>query len=229
MGILSRIALITKAKVNKVLEEKEDEIELVNQRIIELNTVYSELRNATATMLGNQKQLENELAVKKQKVDELEKSIQAEILNNNDEVAEKLFEGKEQYEAEINSLQNRIKLGLTQCENAKKNLKQIKENIDLLERKKVEYASRIATAEAKINFDKALSNIDGKNLNLDSLEQKILSKEATALGLEDLDAEEKNNNFVEDYLNGNKSTKSTKSDFAKYKEQLLKNNNSENN
>lgn len=188
MGVMSRITSMFKAKVNNALDEIENPLELLDQKIRDMEESLNEAKLSSAQILGNVHEIEKKMNDAKRESEEFDEKVKLAVSKGNDELAKKALERKLAADRNCESLK-------LSYEDASKKAAAIKEKLSELEREiektrsyRDEAAARYNNAKASEKVNEILANVDaGSNkINLDDIERKIQKKEAMAEGLEDL-------------------------------------------
>lgn len=214
MGIFKRTADIVKASANKALDNLEDTEAMIDQSIRDKEKALNDAKSAAATVFGNLQQLEKNISEAKTNLKEWEKRIKLSIDKNNDELARKAIEGKNQEEKRLQELERSYETAKIQTNALKNNLNELQHDLDKLIADRDNLVARLKAAEAAEKTNEILANVTskGNSIDLDRLERKIEAKEAHAAGL----AEMKTTSVEDEFEKLSES--SAEDELTKYKE-----------
>lgn len=188
MGIFTRVSNMFKAKVNDTLDEMENPIELLDQKIRDMEDQLSKAKLDSAQILGNvsatQKQLEQ---AKKESID-YDNKVKLALSKGNEDLAKRALQKKVDTDKKISNLEESYKSTKAQAETLKSNLKALQDEIDKTRSYRDEAAARYSNAKASEKVNEILANVKTKDnsIQLDSIERKISQTETKAKGLEEL-------------------------------------------
>lgn len=188
MGIFSRMSNMIKAKVNNTLDEMENPIELLDQKLRDMDEQFSKAKLSSAQILGNVHEIEKKLeAAKKESVD-YEEKVKLALSKGNEDLAKRALAKKVETDKKVSSLQASYNNAKIQADTLKANLRALEEEITKTRSYRDEAAARFANAEASEKVNEVLANVQTKNnsIQIDSIERKIQRKESLAQGLGEL-------------------------------------------
>ena len=187
-GIFDRIASITKANVNQLLDKFEDPEKMVDQAIIDAKEEYNKMRKESAPIIAHEKQM-------KAKMDEANK--QAEKWHNiavkalkagNEEDAKKALGHENKYKAEAAEFTAAYESAKQGSAKLKTALEKLADDIQDMEQKAASIKAKAKTAEVRkqaASID--LSGIGNNSRDLfNRMEQKADKGLAEAEALEDM-------------------------------------------
>ena len=188
MRILKKINNIFKAKVNGALDEIENPIELLDQKLRDMDESLNKAKVSSAQILGNVHEIEKKMDTAKKTSEEFDEKVKLAMSKGNEELAKKALAKKIEADKSYDSLKLSYEDAFKKGESIKKKLKELEEEIQKTRTYRDEAAARYNNAEASKKVNEILSNVDtGSNkINLDDIERKIEKKEALAEGLNDL-------------------------------------------
>ena len=170
MGIFSRMSNMVKAKVNTTLDNMENPIELLDQKIRDMEEQLNTAKINSAKVLGNVHEIERKLKVAQAESDDYDAKVKLALSKGNEDLAKRALSKKLDSDKKCDSLQASYNAAKIQAETIKKNLKALQDEIEKTRSYRDEAAARYSNAEAR------------KQVN----ERKISQKEALANGLADL-------------------------------------------
>jgi phage shock protein A len=188
MGVFSRMSNMFKAKVNNALDEVENPIELLDQKIRDMEESLNKAKLSSAQILGNVHEIEKKMANAKRDSEEFDEKVKFAMSKGNEDLAKKALAKKLECDKTYSSLKTSYEDSSKKAESLKAKLRDLQNEIEKTRSYRDEAAARFNNAEASKKVNEILSNVDaGSNkINLDDIERKIQRKESLAEGLEDL-------------------------------------------
>ena len=188
MGIFSRMSNMIKAKVNNTLDEMENPIELLDQKLRDMEEQFNKAKLNSAQILGNVHEIEKKLNLAKKESADYEEKIKLALSKGNEDLAKKALARKVEIDKKVSSLQSSYNNSKIQADALKANLRSLEEEINKTRNYRDEAAARFSNAEASQKVNEVLANVQTKNnsIQLDSIERKIQRKESLAQGLGEL-------------------------------------------
>lgn len=222
MGVFSRMSTMFKAKVNSALDEMENPIELLDQKLRDMEEQLSKAKLSSAQIIGNARDLEKKYAAAVKESADYESKVKLALSKGNEDLAKKALERKLASDKKANALKESYELARTQADAVKKNLMALEQEINKTRSYRDEAAARLATAEASQKVNEVLANVQTKNNNIqiDSIERKIQRKESLANGLSELRFEDTFESEFKDL-----DSLSLDDELAKYKLEALEDEN----
>lgn len=188
MGIFSRMSNMIKAKVNNTLDEMENPIELLDQKLRDMDEQFNKAKLSSAQILGNVHEIEKKLDLAKKESEDYDQKVKLALSKGNEDLAKRALAKKVETDKKISSLQASYENSKAQAETLKSNLRALEEEITKTRNYRDEAAARFANAEASQKVNEVLANVQTKNnsIQIDSIERKIQRKESLAQGLSEL-------------------------------------------
>ncbi|BAH08390.1 PspA/IM30 family protein [Clostridium kluyveri] len=192
MGVLKRISNIFRAKVNNTLDGIENPIELLDQKLKDMEDSLNKAKLSSAQILGNVHEIRKKMEDSKRISLEFDEKVKLALSKNNEELAKKALERKLEADKTYTSLESSYKDACEKAEAIKSKLKELEEEIRKTRTYRDEAAARFNNAEASKKVNEILANVEtgGNKINIDDIERKIQNKEALAEGLGDLRQED---------------------------------------
>ena len=177
-----------KAKVNNTLDEMENPIELLDQKLRDMEEQFNKAKLNSAQILGNVHEIEKKLNLAKKESADYEEKIKLALSKGNEDLAKKALARKVEIDKKVSSLQSSYDNSKIQADALKANLRSLEEEINKTRNYRDEAAARFSNAEASQKVNEVLANVQTKNnsIQLDSIERKIQRKESLAQGLGEL-------------------------------------------
>ncbi|AKA71152.1 PspA/IM30 family protein [Clostridium scatologenes] len=188
MGIFSRMSNMFKAKVNNALDEVENPIELLDQKIRDMEESLNKAKLSSAQILGNVHEIEKKMATAKRDSEDFDEKVKLAMSKGNEDLAKKALAKKLECDKTYDSLKTSYEDASKKAETLKAKLRELENEIEKTRTYRDEASARFNNAEASKKVNEILSNVDtGSNkINLDDIERKVQRKEALAEGLGDL-------------------------------------------
>lgn len=217
MGVFTRISNMFKAKVNNALDEMENPIELLDQKVRNMEENLNKAKLSSAQVLGNVHEIEKKMATAQKDSKDWEEKVKLAVAKGNDDLAKRALERKLDADKKYVSLQNSYTEASAKAELIKKNLRALEDEIEKTRSYRDEAAARMNNAEASKQVNEILANVQTKtnSIKIDDIERKIQRKEALAEGLGDL----KQVDSLENEFEALGSTTDLDAELAKYKNQ----------
>lgn len=191
MGVFNRVSNMFRAKVNGALDEMENPIELLDQKIRDMETNLNEAKLASAQVLGNVHEIEKKMDAAKGEAEDYDQKVRLAMSKGNEELAKKALAKKLESDKSYESLKKSYDDAAAKAKTIKDKLVELQEEIEKTRNYRDEAAARFKNAEASGKVNEILANVETKSnrINMDDIERKIQRKEAMAEGLEDLRVE----------------------------------------
>ena len=188
MGIFSRVSNMFKAKVNDTLDNMEDPIQLLDQKLRDMDEEFNKAKLNSAQILGNVHEIEKKLDAAKAQSADFEEKVKLALSKGNEDLAKRALAKKVEMDKKCSSLQASYDNAKAQADKLKANLSALQEEIEKTRNYRDEAAARYSNAQASEKVNEVLANVKTKSnsIQLDSIERKIQSKEARAEGLGEL-------------------------------------------
>lgn len=188
MGILRRIRNIFRAKVNKGLDEIEDQIEMIDQKLLDMKQAYSKSKIAAAKVFGQAHKIENEINKTQSEIDNCEECIKKAVQQGNNSIAKEIIIKKANLEVSLKGFQMALVSSKQQVEITKASLEKLKVEIADMEQYRIQATSRVETAKAMqlVNEIKADVSSSTNSISKNDIDRKISEAEAQAQGLGDV-------------------------------------------
>lgn len=188
MGIFSRVSNMFKAKVNDALDEMENPIQLLDQKLRDMEEEFNKAKLNSAQILGNVHEIEKKLKTAQAQSADLDQKVKLALNKGNEDLAKRALAKKVEMDKKCSSLQSSYDNAKIQADKLKANLSALQEEIEKTRNYRDEAAARYSNAQASEKVNEVLANVKTKSnsIQLDSIERKIQKKEARAEGLGEL-------------------------------------------
>lgn len=188
MGVFKRISNMFRAKVNNALDEVENPVELLDQKIRDMEESLNSAKLSSAQILGNVHEIRMKMESAQKESAEFDEKVKLALSKENEELAKKALQRKLEADKTYESLKKSYEDASQKAEAIKEKLRELEAEIQKTRSYRDEAAARYNNAEASKRVNEILANVDtGSNrINMDDIERKILRKEAMAEGLSEL-------------------------------------------
>ncbi|GFP77287.1 PspA/IM30 family protein [Clostridium fungisolvens] len=188
MGVFSRISNMFKAKVNDTLDNMEDPILLLDQKVRDMEENLNKAKLSSAQILGNVHEIEKKMVIAKKESEEYDEKVKLALAKGNEDLAKRALQRKLDADKKYDSLKTSYTDASAKAELIKKNLRALEDEIQKTRSYRDEAAARYSNAEASKQVNEILANVQTKTntISVDDIERKIQRKEALAEGLGDL-------------------------------------------
>ena len=188
MGVFTRMSNMIKGKVNATLDNLENPIELLDQKIRDMEEQLSKAKTSSAEVIGNVKLIEKNMKEVKKLSDDLDGKVKLALSKGNEELAKEALRRKVEADKKYETLKQNHATASAQAEALKKNLAALEAELEKTKSYRDEAAARYSTAKASKKVNEVLSDVQTKSntIQMDSIERKIAKEEAAAQGLGEL-------------------------------------------
>jgi len=188
MGVINRLSNMFKAKVNNSLDEMENPMQLLDQKIRDMEESLNTAKLSSAQILGNVHEIEKKIENASRDSKEFDEKVKLAMSKGNEELAKKALAKKLEADKTYETLKITHVDAAKKAETIKNSLRELEEEIDKTRNYRDEASARYNNAEASKKVNEILANVETKTnkINLEDIERKIQKKESLAQGLEDL-------------------------------------------
>lgn len=188
MGVFNRISNMFKAKANSALDDLENPIELLDQKIRDMEESLNKAKISSAQIFGNLKNTEKAMEKSKELSKDYDEKVKLAMSKNNEELAKKALRLKLDEDKKYESLKKSYEEQSVKAKALKDNLIKLQEEIDKTKSYRDEASARLNNANASKQINEIMANVQTKknSINLDDIERKISKEESYAEGLSDL-------------------------------------------
>ena len=188
MGVFTRMSNMIKGKVNATLDDLENPIELLDQKIRDMEEQLSKAKTNSAEVIGNVKLIEKNMNEVKKLSDDLDGKVKLALSKGNEELAKEALRRKVEADKKYETLKQNHPTASAQAEALKKNLAALEAELEKTKSYRDEADARYSTAKASKKVNEVLSDVQTKSntIQMDSIERKIAKEEAAAQGLGEL-------------------------------------------
>ena len=188
MGVFNRISNMFKAKANSALDNMENPIELLDQKIRDMEESLNKAKISSAQIFGNLKNTEKAMEKSKELSKDYDEKVRLAMSKNNEELAKKALKLKLDEDKKYETLKKSYEEQSVKAKALKDNLIKLQEEIDKTRSYRDEASARLNNANASKQINEIMANVQTKknSINLDDIERKISKEESYAEGLSDL-------------------------------------------
>lgn len=188
MSIFYRIFYLLKSKLNSTLDEIENPLELLDQKIRDMECTLNEARLSSAKILGNIHEIEKRMESLSKESDEYTQTIKLALNKGNEALAKKILQKKLDNDKYLTSLNTSYNNANAKGESLKLKLRELERNIYETKIYRNEAIARYNAAEADKKISEIIGDISLNNnsIPLSSIEKSIEKKECFIAGLTEL-------------------------------------------
>ncbi|MBC8059409.1 MAG: PspA/IM30 family protein [Clostridiaceae bacterium] len=185
MGIFSRIGKMTQAKINNAIDEMENPIELLDQKLRDMEKSLNDAKIASAQVLGSFKQTERKMKEALAESVEWDEKVKLAMSKGNEDLAKRALAKKLDCDKSYEVFKTTYEAEKIKADHLKKKLVELEAEVDKTRSYRDEAVARLTSAEAGVKVNEILANVSTKSgaINMDSIERKIAKKENLAEGL----------------------------------------------
>lgn len=153
MGVLQRFGDIMRSNINALLDKAEDPAKMVDQYLLDLRKDLAEVKEDTAEVIANEKSAQRAVDECQAHIDKYANAARNALQAGNEADARKLLTSKQQYEAQLVSLQENLAAATANADKMRQLHNKLVDDIQALEMRKDAIKAKVSTAKAqdKIN------------------------------------------------------------------------------
>ena len=188
MGFFGKLGKMVQAKANDTLEEMENPIEMLDQKLRDMDKSLNDAKIASAQVLGGFKQTEKKMEEAKLEAAEWDEKVKLAMSKGNEELAKRALAKKLECDKSYEVFKTTYEAEKVKADTLKKRLAELQEEVEKTRKYRDEAAARLTSAEAGQKVNEILANVSTKSnsITLDSIERKISKKENLAEGLSEI-------------------------------------------
>lgn len=188
MGLFQRITNVVRGKANSALDAIENPVELLDQKIRDMEESLNTAKISSAQIIGNVHETEKKIEDAKKESVDFDEKVKLALSKGNEELAKMALAKKIEADKKIANLQESYVTAKQKADSIKESLKELESEIAKTRSYRDEAVARYNTAEASQKVNEILANVETKTnkINLDDIERKIQKKESMAEGLAEL-------------------------------------------
>ena len=188
MTILNRLSYLLKSKINNTLDELENPLELLDQKIRDMECLLNDARLSLAKTLGNTHEIERRIENLSKESDEYILTIKLALNKGNEVLAKKILQRKLDNDKYFTSLNASYNDANNKSEDLKLKLRELEQNIYKTKIYRNDAFARFNAAEARRKINEIIGNISTKKnyIPLSDIEKSIEKKECFVDALSEL-------------------------------------------
>lgn len=192
MGVFGRISDMFRAKANGALDDIENPIELLDQKVRDMEKSLNDAKLNSAQILGNVHAIEKRMDAAKRESDDFDAKVKLAMSKGNEDLAKRALAEKLKADKQYQTLSQSFVEARQKADYLKSQLLTLQKEIEETRSYRDEAAARYSNAEAAKKINEVLANVNTKtnSINLDDIERKIAKKEALAEGLAEMRIED---------------------------------------
>ena len=198
MTIFNRILYLLKSKLNSTLDEFENPLELLDQKIRDMEYTLNEARLSSAKILGNIHEIERRIESLSKESEEYTLTIKLALNKGNEALAKRILQKKLDNDKYFVSLTTSYNNANAKGEALKLKLRELEKNIYETKIYRNEALARYNAAEAHKKINEIIDDISIRNTSmpLSNIERSIEKKECFTAGLRELNFNNELNNEI---------------------------------
>lgn len=175
MGIFTRMSNMLKSKVNSTLDEMENPIELLDQKVRDMEKQLNSAKLNSAQIIGNAHEIKKKMEASELEIKDFEDKVKLALSKNNEDLAKRALAKKIEAEKKFANLKSSYEAAREQADTIKKNLAALEAEIEKTRNYRDEAAARYSNAKASQKVNEVLANVQTKSnsIEIDSIERKI--------------------------------------------------------
>jgi phage shock protein A len=183
MGILDRVSTLVRANVNDMLDRAEDPEKMINQILRDMQENIGEARKAVASMIAQEKELELDVAQTRKLASEWQAKASRAVTAGKDDLAREALRRKQDNEENSNVYEQQLNVQKQAVAKLKQQLTALEAKYSATLSSRDTLITRQRRAEAQKKVASTLSTFSPMDptADLERMERKIRSSEATAL------------------------------------------------
>jgi len=188
MGIFQRVSNVLRGKANSALDSIENPVELLDQKIRDMEASLNTAKISSAQIIGNVHETEKKIEDAKKDSVDFDEKVKLALSKGNEELAKMALAKKIEADKKIANLHESYVTAKQKADSIKESLKELEAEIAKTRSYRDEAVARYNTAEASQKVNEILANVETRTnkINLDDIERKIQKKESMAEGLAEL-------------------------------------------
>ena len=198
MTIFNRLSYLLKSKVNKTLDEIENPLELLDQKIRDMEYILQEARLSSAKILGNIHEIERKIQSISKESDDYIQTIKLALNKGNEALAKKVLQRKLSNDKYFDSLNISYNNANAKGESLKIKLRELQQNIYDTKIYRNEAFARYNAAQAHKKINDIMDTISTRNnfVTISNIEESIEKKECFISALTELNFDNDLNNEI---------------------------------
>ena len=198
MTIFDRIYYFLKSKINRTLDELENPLELLDQKIRDMECTLNDAKFSSAKVLGSTHEIERKIESLSSESDQYVEAIKLALNKGDESLAKKVLQKKLDNDKYCDSLNSSYINATEKGQSLRLKLRELEQNIYETKIYRNEALVRYNTAEANRKINEIIGTIATKNnfMPLSDIERIIEKKECFLSGLTELNFGNELNNEI---------------------------------
>ena len=171
MGILDRFSTIMRSNINSLLDKMEDPAKIIDQTLLDLRHDLADVKKETANVMADERGAKRRLDECRENITKYTTAAQNALRSGNEDDARKLIAKKQQFEANLASLQSTYELAHTNAEKMKQMHDKLTADIEALEARKDAAKGKIAAAKAQERMNDVIAGVGDSSASIAAFER----------------------------------------------------------
>ncbi len=199
MGILDRMSRLIRANVNDMIDKAEDPEKMLNELLREMQASIREARQQVANMIAQEKLVESELREAQSDAREWERKAEMALTRDREDLAREALRRKRDAEEISLVYANQLASQEDVVEKLRSQLKILERKYEEAESKRGILIARHRSAQAQKRVSETFSSLPDMSAmgELERMEKRILSDEAQAAAMQELEQDDIEWQFAE--------------------------------
>lgn len=185
-----RVQTYVESELNSALDNAEDPVKMLDQFMRDMSMDIREAETAVAKQMANEKMLKKKYEDANSMVEKRQQQAIEAIEANNEELARRALEDKENYVTQADSMKQAYEQTSKDTTILREKLTEMKHEYEKMELKKDSLKARAESAKTRTKINRTMSSIgnDESQRGFERMEEKVMQSEAEAETSEDLRA-----------------------------------------
>ena len=185
-----RVQTYVESELNSALDNAEDPVKMLDQFMRDMSMDIREAETAVAKQMANEKMLKKKYEDANSMVEKRQQQAIEAIEANNEELARRALEDKENYVMQADSMKQAYEQTSKDTTILREKLTEMKHEYEKMELKKDSLKARAESAKTRTKINRTMSSIgnDESQRGFERMEEKVMRSEAEAETSEDLRA-----------------------------------------
>ena len=185
-----RVQTYVESELNSALDNAEDPVKMLDQFMRDMSMDIREAETAVAKQMANEKMLKKKYEDANSMVEKRQQQAIEAIEANNEELARRALEDKENYVTQADSMKQAYEQTSKDTTILREKLTEMKHEYEKMELKKDSLKARAESAKTRTKINRTMSSIgnDESQRGFERMEEKVMRSEAEAETSEDLRA-----------------------------------------
>src|ERR1700682_3917040 len=159
MGIFSRLGKMTQAKVNNALDGMENPIDMLDQKLRDMEKSLNDAKIASAQVLGGFKQTQKKMEEALVQSVEWDEKVKLAMSKGNEDLAKRALEKKLECDRSHELFKTTYESEKIKADTLKKRLAELEAEVDKTRSYRDEAVARLTSAEAGVKVNEILAHV----------------------------------------------------------------------